>query len=761
MPSTESVHFSTHSELKNIIGKDLINDDNIAIVELVKNSVDAGASDIRIVFCQNRIIIWDNGSGMSRQDIKNKWLNIAYSEKRNTSNSAHLFAGNKGVGRFACDRLGQKLDLFSVTKVSSPLQVSVDWSLFENKLRASEAIQTIDVKLKAIDKARVASILDMDFPASGTALVITELRQYWDREKLISLRRSLERFMNPIAVFESGGLTLSIKAQHELARDLTEKFHNQVNGKIENQIFTQLKFKTTFIESEISVDGLLLTTRLVHEGEQVYRLVEKNTVFPLLSGMRTTIHYMNPYKKAYFKRQTGLHLVDFGSIFLFINGFRVPPYGDRDDDWLQLNVRKAQGMARFLGTRELLGIIDVSDPSKLFQIVSNREGVVKDDRFRQLIRSSDGYFISILARLERFVVNGLDWDSVTPEIGKKLKAGIVPGDDDMPGGEVYRESTTLKSRRIAVDVLRIVGASAEKTLELDISTDVLNSLSRERAGAVTALLDKFGSFDNVLGHDLKLALTKLKDEFSKQQDSLLKVKREISRKESQVQRLKNVARGLDKERVNLNHQLKTQESEIHFSRLSASTDQEQLLLLHHQSGLYAQTAKNYIDHLIVQLRKGIDIEKVVITAEKALLSTKKIIAVSNFATKANFRLQSELITADIASFIREYLENVARDSSAQNLRLTVTQDFAEPFVMRFKPIDVAIIFDNLASNSTRATARKWDIVLSRPSENELIIRAQDDGPGLRKDVFLAKAYLSAVSRRQVDPDLAYITYVKP
>lgn len=45
---------------------------------------------------------------MTLNDLKNKWLNVAYSEKKeNILNK--LYAGNKGVGRFSCDRLGKIL----------------------------------------------------------------------------------------------------------------------------------------------------------------------------------------------------------------------------------------------------------------------------------------------------------------------------------------------------------------------------------------------------------------------------------------------------------------------------------------------------------------------------------------------------------------------------------------------------------------------------------------------------------------------------
>jgi len=168
--------------------------------------------------------------------------------------------------------------------------------------------------------------------------------------------------------------------------------------------------------------------------------------------------------------------------------------------------------------------------------------------------------------------------------------------------------------------------------------------------------------------------------------------------------------------------------------LSAGTDQEQLMLLHHQSKICAVTVKSLLDRALSQLRDGVEANKVLESVEKALSNTRKIITITNFATKANFKLKTETITTDLATFIQEYLENVAQDTSAQNLRVTVTRDFDKPFEMRFKPIDVAIVFDNLASNSSRARAKRFNVNLRHPAENELIVEVQDDGPGLSKEV---------------------------
>lgn len=731
-----TLHFNTHADLKNVIGQDLINDDNIAIVELVKNGIDAGASSVKIGFnaSTSLIFIEDDGSGMSTQDIENKWLNIAYSEKKHSAPGDRVLAGNKGVGRFACDRLGRKLDMYTRRSGGELLRLTVDWTAFENKKDLESTIQKIDVTLTKITENIVEADLGRKAPAHGTLLVITDLRQNWDRDKLMLLRRNLERFVNPIAVFDKGSVEIDLEADAESFQDAKDPLHKRINGRIENQIFTKLKFNTTYIESTINPDGTTVTTELFHEGNRIYKLVEENVNYKLLKNINVVLHYMNPYKKAYFKRQTGLHLVDFGAVFLFINGYRVPPYGDRNNDWLQLDVRKSQGTARYLGNREMLGLIDIKDSNHSFRIVSNREGVARNETFTQLTRGPDSFFIQTLSRFERFVVDGLNWDSVPDSVRKKLRSDVIPGEKEMPEGEVFSESNDVKRRRIALDVLRIVGASPTQTLELEIATDVLDALSREREEQVSSILDKFDAFGGAVGQDVKLALNRVQEEFERQKTELSQARKEVSRKDLQVSRLKNVARSIDQEKKSLQNQVKTQQTELLFSRLSAGTDQEQLLLLHHQSKICAVTVKSLLDRALLQLRDGVETNKVLESVEKALNNTRKIITITNFATKANFRLKTETITTDLATFIQEYLENVAQDTSAQNLRVTVTRDFDKPFEMRFKPIDVAIVFDNLASNSSRARAKRFNVNLRHPTENELIVEVQDDGPGLSKEI---------------------------
>ena len=78
----DELKFKVSSALKDLIGKDLITNDNVAIFELVKNSYDAYATKVEITFEEDKIIIADNGKGMTYNDLINKWLFLGFSAKK-------------------------------------------------------------------------------------------------------------------------------------------------------------------------------------------------------------------------------------------------------------------------------------------------------------------------------------------------------------------------------------------------------------------------------------------------------------------------------------------------------------------------------------------------------------------------------------------------------------------------------------------------------------------------------------------------------
>src|SRR4051812_5153507 len=77
------LYFDVSAGLKRVLGRELITNDEVAIFEMVKNSFDAAARDVHIYFGDDRVVIADNGSGMTYEDLTAKWLFVAYSAKRN------------------------------------------------------------------------------------------------------------------------------------------------------------------------------------------------------------------------------------------------------------------------------------------------------------------------------------------------------------------------------------------------------------------------------------------------------------------------------------------------------------------------------------------------------------------------------------------------------------------------------------------------------------------------------------------------------
>lgn len=416
MATHESFRISSH--LKDIIGRDLVTNEFVAIFELVKNSFDAGATRVDIEFDpdERSITIVDDGRGMSAADIRDKWLFVAYSEKavagaddyRDKIRPAGQYAGSKGIGRFACDTLGEQLSLYSRTEdAKSIVKLDIDWTLFEQD--STEEFQTVDVVLGTASK--FPDIVNAEPPdVHGTVLVIKDTRQDWDVTTVGRLRRDLAKLIDPFG-------TTSQIAVSTWFLDGTDERIEGVDGPVGNEIADVLREKTSRIE--VSIEEGAIATTLYDRGRKIYAIRE-HSPYDELEGARVDgqIYFLNRSAKHTFTSRMGVRPVEFGSVFLFLNGFRISPIGDEFDDTLGLNRRKQQGQARYLGTRDIIGRIDVTARPKMFREVSSRDaGLVEDARTRALY---DAIRRHMIFRLERYVV-GVNWkdkrdqDRDTPE----------------------------------------------------------------------------------------------------------------------------------------------------------------------------------------------------------------------------------------------------------------------------------------------------------------------------------------------------------
>ena len=409
---SEMLHFKVSAGLKNIIGKELINDKFIAIFELVKNSYDAGAKNVTIKFeniysDDSAIYIIDDGKGMSKQEIIDKWLFVAYSEKKNSTYRDNIkfrrnYAGAKGVGRFSCDRLGEKVELFSKTdKGIKTSSVIINWNKFENA--DTEEFQNIEVVYNELQSDLIVG--------KGTIIKIYGLREKWNREELLQLKKSLTQLVNPEANENYDMFNIVLDVVEELDNDKKISKHDNffdkdiVNGKVVNHVFDVLNIKTTKISASISEDGKKITTTLNDRGIQLFEIEEKNRYS--IKNVKGTIYSLNRAAKINFTKMMGIESVNYGSVFIYKNGFRVYPYGEPEKDFMNIDRRKAQGYNRYLGTREICGRIDIFGDNQGFVETSSRNnGFISSYETGEL---EDFFYEYLLKPLEKYVVNIIHW----------------------------------------------------------------------------------------------------------------------------------------------------------------------------------------------------------------------------------------------------------------------------------------------------------------------------------------------------------------
>ena len=181
------------------LGEDLIKDESIALLELVKNSYDAGASVCNVDFVFNvwgkleKIHIDDNGKGMDLDIIENVWLVIGTDNKKKQLEErleGRLPLGEKGIGRLGVHKLGRRIRLFSKMVDKEEVYVDIDWS----KLVDSKEIDDFKV-----DYGIQTSVRHFDNGKTGTIIEISELKGEWNRRKLRTIFRNLTSLNSPFA----------------------------------------------------------------------------------------------------------------------------------------------------------------------------------------------------------------------------------------------------------------------------------------------------------------------------------------------------------------------------------------------------------------------------------------------------------------------------------------------------------------------------------------------------------------------------------
>lgn len=385
MPKVQ-LSFSTNAKLEKLIGRELITNNTIAIFELIKNSYDASAHNAIITFEnfniiasdlenskkkdnvisneQSKIIIADDGYGMSFEDVKTKWMEIGTTSKEeilDPNEDNRVVNGEKGIGRFGADKLGSLLKMVSVgAEGRERTTLLIDWSKFD------------DHRKKIQDFVFECEVEYLEEPLqTGLTLEIMLLRDKWCNGDMVRLKRHLKKLVSPFSQEQENFQIYLDYGKGQSERILNDSF----------------EYATTGIEVELDQYGKM-SYEIFSPLDSERKMID---LHPTGFGpVQLKILYMDKAAKIAVTRRTGMQAREYGNIKLFRDNFRVLPYGETENDWLGIDNKHAQGAFRTFGTRDLIGYVQISKKyNPILKDATSRQGLNEDvkefEEFKEFI----------------------------------------------------------------------------------------------------------------------------------------------------------------------------------------------------------------------------------------------------------------------------------------------------------------------------------------------------------------------------------------
>ena len=396
----QKLPFRPRSRLLVLLGDQLIRDSGIAVFELVKNAYDADASNVTLSMSdigdtdKAQIVVEDNGSGMDWKTLTEVWLEPGTDHRiqqrldnRRSKRYKRLPLGEKGVGRFAVHKLGQKVTVITRAKNQNEILVEIDWQEFEKERYLDDVqISIIERKPEIFTGSK-----------TGTRLQISKLRNDWTRGMVRKLYRSVTSISSPFNAPDDFTTTIL------LSPDPGEVGNPRNPGWLEGLFNTAdaLSFALFHAQCNVSSEGLLSYTydfkplngmsrveprkvkvsKLEHDelraiknygiGEVVIDLY----IFDLEAQI---LSFASVDKKGFRE-----FLSQNGGIRVYRDGIRVYDYGEPENDWLGFGIRRVNNPVKTISNNQVLGTVSLKlDKSQDLIEKTNREGFVENEAYR-------------------------------------------------------------------------------------------------------------------------------------------------------------------------------------------------------------------------------------------------------------------------------------------------------------------------------------------------------------------------------------------
>ena len=406
--------FRPRARILQLLGDELIGSPRLAVFELVKNAYDADAETVRVVLknigrSDASIVVEDDGDGMTLKTIRDIWLVPGHDHRARQraalqrTRRGRLPLGEKGLGRFAAHKLGNRIKVVTRARKRQECVVSIAWAKLIRRKNLSDAMVRV-IKRKPI-------VFRGD--NTGTRITISELRERnWTRGEVRRLQRQVTSISSP---FEGGSdefsPRLEVPGHEEWVTDVPD-----VGTLLERAPW---KFRFRFDDGRFDweyqfrgVSGIELEPRNVEKTDQPLLIQPERDMdaFGVDQGPRkarsrpvradaSLAEGIGPVEGEFhvFDRDRAVlsrlgesrlienYLDENGGIRVYRDGIRVYNYGEPGDDWLGLDLRRVNTPARKISRNIVVGAIELSlADSRALKEKTNREGFVENPAFGRL-----------------------------------------------------------------------------------------------------------------------------------------------------------------------------------------------------------------------------------------------------------------------------------------------------------------------------------------------------------------------------------------
>lgn len=395
------------------LGEDLIKNESIALLELVKNSYDACSSECKVEFIAEhststdlkKIIITDNGFGMNRDIIENVWLTVGtdYKHKKIEPNKCgRTPLGEKGIGRLGVHKLGNKITLITKKQEDKEVSLFIDWKL----LKDAQTIEDFGIQLKENEASR-------DIKTHGTKIIIEDLKISWDRRELREVYRALNSLNSPFTGTNEA-FKIEIKSNSKALFSDLPTFDEIKNGAMYFGSCTMDGYKITEFKYEFKpwntlskVDQGRIVDHLSIENVEIIDSTKENKRINLDTYGIGPIHF----EIMIFEKDTQVfnfvnaekssitqYLNENGGIRVYRDNIRVYDYGERDNDWLGIDIKRVGRVGGNVSNNIVIGAVKL-DRAKSFNLreKTNREGFIENEAYHAFTEAVN-YALSIFVK---------------------------------------------------------------------------------------------------------------------------------------------------------------------------------------------------------------------------------------------------------------------------------------------------------------------------------------------------------------------------